>query len=187
MLFAGFVLFLLFLSAAPFYGTMCLKRRPERLFAAGLLLNGLVFYLFCAANLCGVGFYVLFAANLALYVPSALELRRRPGAIKEFFTPAVGVLYASLTVGFLLSLREHPVWWDEFSHWASSAKFLFKYGKLNCEFPRLLGHASYPPGLAVLDTLVHKCFVGTGFCDFMPRFEHGHCSVRSDVSGAAGQ
>ena len=34
----------------------------------------------------------------------------------------------------------------------------------------MLGHASYPPGLAVLDTLVHKCFVGTEFRDFMPRF-----------------
>ena len=170
MIFAGFTLFLVFLSAVPLFGAVCLGRRPERLFAAGLLANGLVFYLFCAVNLCGFGFYLIFAADLALYIPVALKLRKDPGAFRKFPTPAVAVLYAALTAGFLLARREFPLYWDEFSHWASSAKFLFEHGKLNCEFPRLLGHASYPPGLAVLDTLVHKCFIGMGFCDFMPRF-----------------
>ena len=171
MIFAGFLIFLGFLSAAPLFGAVCCGRRPERLFAAGLLFNALLYYGFCAAHLCDAGFRLIFAANLGLYVPVLLKLRKKPEAFRDFLTPAVTVFYVTLTAGFLLALREFPLWWDEFSHWGSSAKFLFVYGKLNCEFPaRLLGHASYPPGLAVLDTLVHKCFIGVGFRDFMPRF-----------------
>ena len=170
MLFLGFATFLLFLGAVPFAGAVCLKLRPERLFAAGLLLNGLVFYFACAANLCDAGFYAILAANLALYVPALAKLRRDPGAIREFATPPTAVFGILLTVGFLLATREHLVLWDEYSHWGTSARLLFRHGVLNCAQGDLLKHASYPPGLPVLDILVHKCFFGVGFCDFLPRF-----------------
>ena len=166
----GFLLLLLFLSAFPFWGAVCRSFRPERLFAAGLFLNGLLFYFFCGAGLCAAGFYSLLAANLALYVPAALTLRRDPGAFRRFATPGVKVFYVFLAAGFLLALYERPLLWDEFSHWCTSARFLFKYGTLNCAQGELLKHASYPPGLPVLDTLVHRCFVGMPFRDYMPRF-----------------
>ena len=156
MIFAGFPVFLVFLSAIPLYAAICLKRRPERFFAAGLLSNGLLFCLACAADLAQAGFYAIFAGNLALYVPALRRVRRDPGAIRNFLTPGVAVLYLALTVGFLLATGEHFIYWDEYSHWGSSARLLFAYGRLNCAFPRLLDHASYPPGLPVLDTLVHK-------------------------------
>ena len=170
MILPGFLVFLLFLSAVPLAGSVCLGRRPERLFAAGLLANGLLFYAACAVNLCDAGFYAIFAGNLALCVPAALKLIKDPGAFRRFLTPAVRVFYLFLAAGFLLALREHLLWWDEFSHWSAAAKLLFARGKLNCALAAQLEHASYPPGLPVLDVLVGKCFVGAGFRDFMPRF-----------------
>ena len=170
MIAAGFLLFVLFLGAIPFLGAVCFKFRPERLFAAGLLANALLFYVACAVNLCNAGVYVILAGNLALYVPAAAALRKERRALREFLTPGVIVFYMMLALAFLTAVFEHPLWWDEFSHWCSSAKFLFEYGTLNCAQGGLLHHASYPPGLPVLDTLVHKCFVGMPFRDFMPRF-----------------
>ena len=170
MIFLGFAVFLLFLSALPFAGAVCLKRRPERLFAAGLLLNGLVFYFACAVGLCGAGFYAILAGNLALYVPALLRVRKEPGAIRDFRTPGVKAFYLMLALGFLTAMREHLLWWDEFSHWGFSAKLLFETGRMTCEQGDLVEHASYPPGLPVLDVLVHKCFFGAGFRDFIPRF-----------------
>ncbi len=170
MMALGYLIFLAFLSAIPFAGAVCLKYRPERTFAAGLLFNGLVYYFACALGLSVAGFYAILAGNLALYVPALLKLRKERAAIRAFLTPAVAVLYLTMTVGFALALREQLLWWDEFSHWASSAKLLFRCGGLNCKYPGLLGHASYPPGLPVLDILVHKCFIGVEFRDFLPRF-----------------
>lgn len=170
MIYAKFLLFALFLSAIPLYGALCRGMRPERLFAAGLLFNGLVFYFFCAARACGIGFCVLFAGNLALYVPVLLKLRRDRGAIRAFSTPAVAVFHAALGIAFLTAAREHLLLWDEYSHWGTAAKFLLEHGVLNCAEDRLLEHASYPPGLPVLYALVHKCFVGEAFRDFLPRF-----------------
>ena len=170
LLFLGSAAFLLFLSAIPFAGAVCLKYRPERMFAAGLLLNVLLFYFACALNLCHAGFCVIFSGNLALFVPALLKLRKEPEAIRYFRTPGSLVIYLALAAGFMLALREKLLWWDEFSHWASSSKLLLEHGRLNCEFADVLKHASYPPGLAVLNTLVHKCFFGMEFRDFMPRF-----------------
>ena len=170
MIYPGFLIFLAFLSAMPFYGAVCRNRRPERLFAAGLLFNWLLFYAACAAGFCHVGFYAIFGANLALYVPALAKLRKDAGAFRKFLTPGVLTIYLALTACFILAAGEHFVTWDEFSHWGSSAKLLFEYGKLNCELPELLKHASYPPGLPVLDVLVHKCFVGAPFRESIPRF-----------------
>jgi hypothetical protein len=170
MTYPGFPIFLAFLSAIPFYGAVCRNRRPERLFAAGLLLNWLIFYAACAAGLCRAGFYALFAANLALYVPALAKLRKDAGALRRFLTPGVLTVYLALTACFILAAGEHFVTWDEYSHWGAAAKLLFERGKLNCELPGLLEHASYPPGLPVLDVLVHRCFVGAPFREFIPRF-----------------
>lgn len=170
MMLLGFLLFALFLNAAPCWGAVCRKWRPERMFAAGLLGNGLLFYFACAFGLPRAGFYVILGANLALYLPVVLKLRRDPGAIRRFTTPAVAAFHLLLGAGFLLAVREHPTLWDEFSHWCAAPKFLFEYGTLNCAQSGLLEHASYPPGLPVLDVLVHRCFAGVPFRDFLPRF-----------------
>ena len=170
MILPGFLIFVLFLSAIPLAGSVCLKLRPERSFAAGLLFNGLLVYAACAANLCDAGFYAILAGNLALYLPAVAALRRDRRAFERFLTPGVGAFYLFLAAGLLLALREHLLWWDEFSHWAAAAKLLFRQGRLNCAQGRLLEHASYPPGLPVLDVLVNKCFLGAGFRDFLPRF-----------------
>ena len=170
MIYSEFPILLVFLSAIPFYGTVCRKRRPERLFAAGLMLNWLLFYAACAVGLCRAGFYAIFAANLSLCIPALAKLRKDPGALRRFLTPGVLTVYLALTCCFILAAGEWLLTWDEFSHWGSSAKLLFEYGKLNCGLPRLLGHASYPPGLPVLDTLVHRCFFGVPFSESLPRF-----------------
>ena len=170
MIYLGFLIFIVFLSAVPFSGAVCLKRRPERLFAAGLLLNGLLFYFACAVNLCDGGFLAILIGNIALYIPAAMKLRKEPAAIREFWTPAVKVIYPALLLAFLMTLKEDLLWWDEFSHWAFAPKLLLETGRLNCTQGAILEHASYPPGLPVLDVLVHKCFFWPWFRDFVPRF-----------------
>ena len=170
MIYLGFLIFLAFLSALPFSGAVCWKRRPERLFAAGLLLNGVLFYFACAVNMCNAGFYAILTCNVALYVPAALKLRKEPAAIREFWTPGVKVIYAALVLAFLMTLKEDLLWWDEFSHWAYAPKLLFETGRLNCTQSAIVEHASYPPGLPVLYVLVHKCFFWPWFRDFVPRF-----------------
>ena len=170
MMLSGSIVFFLLLSALPFAGAVCRKWRPERLFLTGLLLNGLLFYLACAVGLFTAGFWLILVANLALYIPALLKMRKDPGAVSAFWTKPVRVFYLLLGIGFLMAAREHLMLWDEYSHWCTSARLLFKYHVLGCAQGGILKHASYPPGLSVLYVLTHKCFIGMEFRDFLPRF-----------------
>ena len=171
---AGFLVLMLFLFASGLFASACFGMRPERVFLPALILNALLLYASAAFHWTRPGFYCILGANLLLYVPAVLRMRREGAGtvLRRFLTPGTVFALIFLSVFFLLTLWRKFYSWDEISHWGTAAMLFFRDGKLGCEFGGILSHASYPPGTCVLAMLAHFCFIGVPFSENLVLFGH---------------
>lgn len=168
----GFCCLLLFLFAGSFFATTFYHIRAERFFLISLICNALLLYAAAIFHVAYPGFLVIFALNLALYVPCLYRMYREgcKPVLERFLTPGIIFALIFLTVFFVLTLWRKFYSWDEISHWGATAKLFLRDGKLGCEFGGILSHASYPPGTCLIMVLAHYCFFGVPFTEFIAMY-----------------
>lgn len=171
---AGFCCLLLFLFAGSFFAATFFYARAERIFLVTLICNALLLYVAAIFHVAYPGFLVIFALNLALYVPCLYQMYREgwKPVLKRFLTPGTVFALIFLVVFFILTLWRKFYSWDEISHWGAAAKLFLRDGKLGCEYGGILSHASYPPGTCLIMMLTHYCFFGVPFSEFIIMYGH---------------
>ncbi len=171
---AGFCCLLLFLFAGGFFAASFFSVRAERVFLISLICNALLLYVAAIFHAAYPGFLVIFTLNLALYVPCLFRIYREGcrAVLARFLTPGIIFALIFLVVFFLLTLWRKFYSWDEISHWGAAAKLFLRDGKLGCEFGGILSHASYPPGTCLIMMLIHYCFFGVPFTEFIAMYGH---------------
>ncbi len=171
---AGFCCLLLFLFAGSFFSTTFFYARAERIFLVSLICNALLLYVAAIFHVAYPGFLVIFALNLALYVPCLYRMYREgwKPVLERFLTPGTVFALIFLIAFFILTLWRKFYSWDEISHWGAAAKLFLRDGKLGCEYGGILSHASYPPGTCLIMMLTHYCFFGVPFSEFITMYGH---------------
>lgn len=171
---AGFCCLLLFLFAGSFFAATFFYARAERIFLVSLICNALLLYVAAIFHVAYPGFLVIFALNLALYVPCLYRMYREgwKPVLERFLTPGMIFALIFLIAFFILTLWRKFYSWDEISHWGAAAKLFLRDGKLGCEYGGILSHASYPPGTCLIMMLTHYCFFGVPFSEFIIMYGH---------------
>lgn len=171
---AGFCCLLLFLFAGSFFAATFFHARAERIFLVSLICNALLLYVAAIFHVAYPGFLVIFALNLALYVPCLYRMYREgwKPVLERFLTPGTVFALIFLIAFFILTLWRKFYSWDEISHWGAAAKLFLRDGKLGCEYGGILSHASYPPGTCLIMMLTHYCFFGVPFSEFITMYGH---------------
>ena len=174
LLAAGFCCLLLFLFAGSFFAATFFHARAERIFLVSLICNALLLYVAAIFHVAYPGFLVIFALNLALYVPCLYRMYREgwKPVLERFLTPGMIFALIFLIAFFILTLWRKFYSWDEISHWGAAAKLFLRDGKLGCEYGGILSHASYPPGTCLIMMLTHYCFFGVPFSEFIIMYGH---------------
>lgn len=161
----GFLVLFLFLSAFPCCVAVCREKRPERMLLVSLLGNGLLLYVAAMFRQVNTGFYLLLILNMLWYIPVVIRLKQQPGLLKNYFTPPVIVFWVFSVFLLHWTLPHQFMHWDEYSHWGFAARMLFEREGMTCVFGKIMSHASYPPGLPLIQILMHKCFLFYPFRD----------------------
>lgn len=171
---AGFCCLLLFLFSGSFFAATFFHARAERIFLVSLICNALLLYVAAIFHVAYPGFLVIFALNLALYVPCLYRMYREgwKPVLERFLTPGTVFALIFLIAFFILTLWRKFYSWDEISHWGAAAKLFLRDGKLGCEYGGILSHASYPPGTCLIMMLTHYCFFGVPFSEFIIMYGH---------------
>ena len=171
---AGFCCLLLFLFSGSFFAATFFHARAERIFLVSLICNALLLYVAAIFHVAYPGFLVIFALNLALYVPCLYRMYREgwKPVLERFLTPGTVFALIFLIAFFILTLWRKFYSWDEISHWGAAAKLFLRDGKLGCEYGGILSHASYPPGTCLIMMLTHYCFFGVPFSEFITMYGH---------------
>ena len=171
---AGFCCLLLFLFSSSFFAATFFHARAERIFLVSLICNALLLYGAAIFHVAYPGFLVIFALNLALYVPCLYRMYREgwKPVLERFLTPGTVFALIFLIAFFILTLWRKFYSWDEISHWGAAAKLFLRDGKLGCEYGGILSHASYPPGTCLIMMLTHYCFFGVPFSEFITMYGH---------------
>lgn len=167
--------FCLFAFALPLYLAVSWQIRPERTFLPALILNSMFYYIFAMFHITGIGFPVIYTANILLYVPIFKSWKKLGSTefIRRISIPGSMILPAVLLLMFCNLADKHFFTWDALSHWGTVVKIFMLDRKLGCEYSaEVLMHASYPPGTCMTSMLVHSCFYGRQFSEGIVIFSH---------------
>ena len=106
----------------------------------------LFFYFFAILGVMGNVVYLLLLASMGAY---AFYLRRTKKFSSDFktllFTPGLAVFLCFAVFMWWFNKDMVPTQWDEFSHWALSAKEMFYSNRLSTSAAAVTNFKSYPP------------------------------------------
>ncbi|MBE6379699.1 MAG: hypothetical protein E7047_02080 [Lentisphaerae bacterium] len=171
----GFLNFMLFALAPTVFCALYFNCRPEKSFLPMLILNSMIFYIMAVFHVAREFFWVLYTANLLLYVPAAVRFVKMPSEERNtrLFTPGFFTILIFCSVTFCFFCNTIFASWDTISHWGKVVKLFMEDGKLGCEYPlEIVSHASYPAGACMTAALIHSCFFLHDFNEGIVLFGH---------------
>ena len=146
------ILAVLLILAGSTFCTTIFNKKIEETIILYIMMSIILVYFFGLIGHLNLGVYAFIILSIILFIAGAviiIKSKNKKEILKNIFTPGL-LIFIVLSIALLYFHRERLFsLWDEFTHWGSSIKSMFKINDFSTSPNSSLYFQSYPPAMTI--------------------------------------
>ncbi len=155
----GYILLLLLLINMSSFISIMFNKKIELTFILSIVFQALFLYLFgIAFNNLLIGFHFLIGINIISFIIMMVKIIKNRQLLQLIIRPSLFIIIVVFLLFSWASFSQMATVWDEFSHWALSAKNMFMLNNLGTGLDSTIVAKSYLSGTSIFQYYCLKLF-----------------------------